>query len=296
MMTRRPAPLPSETTHVLARVAIAVQDSLDTPWTIASMAALAGYEEHYFAHAFAEALGQPPLRYVRGLRLERAAHDLVFAPDRSIQRVGQEAGYASYEAFRRAFVRAFGFSPGVVRKRAPRRLRGRPAVTEGGRIERPGSCLGGPWIEKLGPLRGVSLLTASFSDQAIASAWRRFPALLPPCKPRTLGAAVSPWGWLAPSLRPREYRCLALGHLPPSPELTRWTLPAAWQARFDFHGPTSEIHTLFAWIFGEWLPHSTLRCTFAPMVTLFDERAWHESRYAVSRAQVYLPVRQAACD
>lgn len=279
---------------VLARVAIAVQDSLDTPWTLSSMAAMAGYEEHYFAHAFTEAMGQPPLRYVRGLRLERAVYDLVFAPDKSVQRVGQEAGYASYEAFRRAFVRAFGFAPGVTRQRAPRRPRGRPVMSEGEHIERPSSCVGGPRIEQLGPLRGVSLLAASFSDQAIAAAWRRFPALLPRDSARTLGAAVSPWGWLAPSLRPREYRCLALGPLrPASPELTRWSLPATWHARFDFHGPTGELHTLFGWIFGEWLPRSSLRCTFAPMVTLFDERTWHESRYAVSRAQVFLPVRRA---
>jgi hypothetical protein len=53
------------------------------------------------------------------------------------------------------------------------------------------------------------------------------------------------------------------------------------------------MHELFHWVFAEWLPRSALRCTFAPMITLFDERAWHESGYAISRARIYLPIQQA---
>jgi len=280
---------------VLAQVAVAVQDALDAPWTLSSMAAMAGYEEHHFAHVFADELGQPPLRYVRGLRLERAAHDLTFSPEKSLDAVGTEAGYASYEAFRRAFVRHFGVAPGAARQRPPRQApRGRPPLRETTPLGRPGCCVGGPWIEKRGPLQGVSLAAEVFSDEAIGAAWRGLLTLLPGGTERQLAAAVSPWGWLALSRRPREYRCLALGpRIPRSPGLTRWTSPPSWQARFEFHGPTASMHDLFRWVFAEWLPQAALRCTFAPMVTLFDERTWHQSRFAISRAQIHIPVQKS---
>jgi AraC-like DNA-binding protein len=278
---------------VLAQVAVAVQDSLDSPWTLSSMAAMAGYEVHHFAHAFTAAIGQPPRRYVRGLRLERAAHELTFSPEKGLPAVATEAGYSSYEAFRRAFVREFGVPPGAARRLDRSSPRGRPSPRDSEPAGRPPSCVGGPWIEKLGPLRGVSFAASSFSDEAIAMAWRGLISRLPAGTERRLGAAVSPWGWLAPSRRPREYRCLALdARLPLSPGLARWTLPASWHARFDFHGPTAGMHDLFRWVFAEWLPRSALRCTFAPTVTIFDERAWHESGYSISRAQIHLPVRK----
>lgn len=284
----------SEVARSMQRVAIAVQDALDEPWTLASMAATAGYAEHYFAHAFARALGQPPLRYLRGLRLERAAHELAFSPEKSLAQVASEAGYGSYEAFRRVFVREFGVPPGEMRSSVwdlrGRRPRASPAPGE----RRPDTCEGGPWIESLGPRRGLALKAEKFTDEAIAQAWRRFGAALPAGVGRQLGAAVSPWGWLARSSRPRVYRCLALDLAPGQAQgLERWSMQASWHARFDYAGPTGGMHELFGWIFARWLPASSLRCTFAPILTLFDEQAWLASGYQRSRARVYIPVRKA---
>ncbi len=96
-----------------------VQDDLDRPWSLESMAQRAGYDPFHFAHAFRAIVGEAPLLYVRSLRLERAAHDLVFSPEKDLVAIGLEAGYSSSEAFRRAFVKAFNVAPSVIRKNAP---------------------------------------------------------------------------------------------------------------------------------------------------------------------------------
>lgn len=57
--------------------------------------------------------------------------------------------------------------------------------------------------------------------------------------------------------------------------------------------PRGLVDKLFIWIFESWLPASRLRCTFASILTLFDEQAWSSSGYRRSLARVYLPVRRA---
>ncbi|MFC6705384.1 helix-turn-helix domain-containing protein [Flexivirga alba] len=54
--------------------------------------------------------GEPPATLRRRLLLERAAYRLITS-ERRILDVGVEAGYASNEAFTRAFARLFGMAP-----------------------------------------------------------------------------------------------------------------------------------------------------------------------------------------
>ena len=56
------------------------------------------------------AAGEPPAALRRRILMERAAYQLI-TTDHDILRVAVEAGYASNEAFTRAFRRAFGLAP-----------------------------------------------------------------------------------------------------------------------------------------------------------------------------------------
>jgi AraC family transcriptional regulator len=62
------------------------------------------------------AAGEPPAAMRRRVLLERAAYRLV-TTDHDVLRVAVEAGYASHEAFTRAFTRAFGSAPSQWRRR-----------------------------------------------------------------------------------------------------------------------------------------------------------------------------------
>ena len=81
------------------------------------------------------AAGEPPAALRRRILLERAAYQLI-TTDHDILRVAVEAGYASNEAFTRAFRRAFGL--------APSRWRARPTTFR----------LAGPEPGALQPARG----------------------------------------------------------------------------------------------------------------------------------------------
>ncbi|MFN8096904.1 MAG: AraC family transcriptional regulator [Dermatophilaceae bacterium] len=65
--------------------------------------------------------GEPPQTLRRRILLERAAYRLI-STDHTVLDVATEAGYASHEAFTRAFRRAFGQTPARWR-RAPRAIR-----------------------------------------------------------------------------------------------------------------------------------------------------------------------------
>ncbi|MBL8971567.1 MAG: AraC family transcriptional regulator [Myxococcales bacterium] len=279
-----------------ARVAVMtllreLQDALDEPWTLAAMAARAGYDPFHFARGFVQVVGQPPLRYLRGLRLERAAHELVFAPEKRLIDIGVAAGYASSEAFRRAFVRAFGVAPAVMRARPRGQGGARPRATAAGLARPAGSC-GEPAIVRFGPLTTrASVLAERFDAGAIAEAWRELGSLQPPAGAWELAAATAPWGFTRPG-RPREYRCVRLGWRGAvGPGMSAWGMRAGWFARFGYAGSTPGIQGLMDWIFRDWLPGSMLRWRFAPVVTLFDPGVWTESRYERSRCEVYVPVQ-----
>src|SRR5580693_6489720 len=79
----------------------------------------------HLANAFGTATGLSVMRYLRARRLSEAARALAAgAPD--ILAVALDAGYASHEAFTRAFAEQFGMTPESVRQR--KNLGGLPVV------------------------------------------------------------------------------------------------------------------------------------------------------------------------
>ena len=70
----------------------------------------------HFDRLVSAAAGEPPATLRRRILLERAAYRLITTDD-DVLRVALDAGYASHEAFTRAFARAFGPAPSRWRRR-----------------------------------------------------------------------------------------------------------------------------------------------------------------------------------
>jgi AraC family transcriptional regulator len=83
------------------------------------LAARAFFSRSHFDRIVSAAAGETPARFRRRVLLERAAYQLLTS-DTSVLQVALEAGYASNEAFTRAFRRAYGVAPAAWRS-APRR-------------------------------------------------------------------------------------------------------------------------------------------------------------------------------
>ena len=82
--------------------------------SLADIAEVAGVSRTHMSRLFGEATGQTLKNYLRSRRLSEAARQLALgAPD--ILEVALEAGYASHEAFTRAFRAHFGLTPESLR-------------------------------------------------------------------------------------------------------------------------------------------------------------------------------------
>jgi AraC family transcriptional regulator len=107
----------SAMTDTFARFLEILADTMDdheaTGDALASRVHLSRY---HFDRLVSAAAGEPPAALRRRILLERAAYRLI-TTDHDVLRVAVEAGYASHEAFTRAFTRAYGRSPSQWRRR-----------------------------------------------------------------------------------------------------------------------------------------------------------------------------------
>jgi len=85
------------------------------PWTVASLADLAGLSRAAFSRRFSVLVGQPPLGYLTWWRLGTAAR-LLRSTDAPLSEVATRVGYGSEFAFANAFKRQYGRAPGRFRR------------------------------------------------------------------------------------------------------------------------------------------------------------------------------------
>jgi AraC-like DNA-binding protein len=94
----------------------AIHESVHTPWTVESLAEAAGMSRSAFAARFKELLGQTPLEYVTGWRMQKAMQ-LLEQRDKKLIDVARSVGYESDAAFSKAFKRVVGANTGEYIKR-----------------------------------------------------------------------------------------------------------------------------------------------------------------------------------
>ncbi|MEN0062227.1 MAG: AraC family transcriptional regulator [Myxococcota bacterium] len=280
--------------QTVAQVLQQVQGNLDHPWDLDQMATVSGYERHHLAHLFSEIVGEPPTRYLRRLRLERAAYDLM--SELPVGDSAYRAGYASGEAFSRAFKRQFGIAPASFRKHALANLNEATAPV----VRRicasdafPEGLSSTPRIEAVGPWQGWTVVVDSFELGDVAQGMGHLMQRCPPDGPWQLGGLAQPWGWLASetSREARELRCLRLTDaiertLPPP--LVRWSWPRDWFAVFDYQGPLDGISGVCQWMAAAWPERVGLRLGYGPLISRLEGLS--DPTQPVS-AKLYLVVR-----
>ena len=93
----------------LAKALAAMHESPASPWTLESLAAVAGMSRSRFAEVFAERVGTPPSGYLAGYRITLAQEAL--RRGERLERIAQQVGYGSAAALSRAFTSVCGVSP-----------------------------------------------------------------------------------------------------------------------------------------------------------------------------------------
>jgi len=86
-------------------------------WSISELAKEVGASRSGLTKRFTDFVGEPPIKYLTGWRMQLAKH-LLLQPGQSIQQVSFQVGYESDEAFSRAFKRYIGEPPASWRANA----------------------------------------------------------------------------------------------------------------------------------------------------------------------------------
>jgi len=89
------------------RVMDYVDENLGDPLTLDELARVAAFSPFCFRRIFAAFVGETPAQYIRRLRVERAAQQLVAAPRKSVTEVALDCGFSGSAPFARAFRETF---------------------------------------------------------------------------------------------------------------------------------------------------------------------------------------------
>jgi transcriptional regulator GlxA family with amidase domain len=95
---------------VLAPALALLHGEPDVSWTVAEVAQRVAVSRSVLDERFRSVLGRSPIRYLTEWRIHLAA-DLLATTDLTVVVIARRVGYASEEAFSRAFKRARGLSP-----------------------------------------------------------------------------------------------------------------------------------------------------------------------------------------
>jgi len=101
--------------ELLAPSLAAIHREPQKPWSIQSLARVAGMSRSAFAARFSETVGEPVMEYVTRWRMQ-LAHSLLMESTEPLRTVAERTGYASEATFSRAFKREFGVAPGAIRR------------------------------------------------------------------------------------------------------------------------------------------------------------------------------------
>lgn len=92
----------------------AIHDAPEQPWTIELLAREALVSRATLARRFTDQVGDPPMSYLTGWRLCRAA-DLLDSETMTVETIAHEVGYSNAYALSAAFHREYGVRPGQYR-------------------------------------------------------------------------------------------------------------------------------------------------------------------------------------
>ncbi|WP_428492873.1 AraC family transcriptional regulator [Rhodopila sp.] len=265
-----------------------IESNFDNDITLADVAQVAGVSRFHMLRAFGLTTGHSVMRYVRARRLTEAAKTLANgAPD--ILTVALDAGYASHEAFTRAFGDQFGLTPDALRAQA--KLDDLLLVEAYRMDDTTKLTPQTPRIED-----GRTLLIAGLSERysfttlaALPALWQRFrehTGHVPGQVDRiSYGVCYntddSGFDYLA------GVEVGDLGSLPN--DLARLRVAAQRYAVFTHTDHVSTVRATFVAIFNHWLPQSGHQVADAPVFERYDER--FDPHAGTGGFQIWVPIR-----
>ncbi len=272
----------------LDRVIAWLADHLDGALDLARLADVACMSPYHFHRIYHAMQGETVAATVRRLRLHRAAVELI-AGALPVRRIARRAGYASQEAFTRAFKAAYGTPPARYRasfvpipqteaKEATMDTTTTPEVT----------------TRETPPIR-VAALGHSGDYQQIGGTFDRLTAMA--AGQGLLGPNTRSFGiyyddpMSIPKAALRSEACITVPpDWTPSGELQLREIRGGRYAVALHVGPYAELSRAYTWLFGTWLPGSGEEAADAPGVEEYLNDP-HTLAPAEWQTEIWLPLR-----
>lgn len=243
-----------------------IERNFNNDLSLKSIADSCGVSSFHLAHAFGNATGRPVMNYVRGRRLTEAARKLANgAPD--ILSVALDSGYASHEAFTRAFRDQFGTTPETVKRDAS--TEALPLVEPLQLPENRTSGLDDPEILKSGPITVIGLAEHQMFDapHKIPVQWQKFMGFYGLIDGRTNEVPV---GVACDVDEDGGFEYLCAVETKPSSDapkgLKKLTIPAATYAVFAHTAHIATIGSTYLAIWNSWLTDHNKIAADAPSI------------------------------
>ena len=99
----------------IARALTAIHENPGHPWTLESLADLAGMSRTAFVTRFSECMTMTPLGYITHWRMQIARQQLADSSEPIIQ-IAEQVGYGSEAAFSRVFKKHHASAPATYRR------------------------------------------------------------------------------------------------------------------------------------------------------------------------------------
>lgn len=231
--------------------------------TLDNVAEAAGVSRFHLSRAFSLATGRSVMAYVRARRLSEAARALA-AGEPDILQAALSAGYASHEAFTRAFRDQFGATPERVRQAGLSIIH----LQEPIRMTTPANPapLSPTFIDcKEMQLVGINEHYVTGPGAGIPAQWQRFGPYMGTIPGQVYGVSFGVVHNYDDE-KGYDYMCAVETSDPAAapPELARLKIPAAHYAVFRHEGHVSSIASTIQAIWMNWLPNSDHEGVNAP--------------------------------
>ena len=247
------------------RVADYIHAHLDDELDLEKLADVACFSPYHWHRIYRSMVGETAAQTVRRLRLHRAANELI-ASATNVEKIARRAGYASVEAFTRAFGAAYGAPPASFRMaaKAPQpqtyqpteytlmaqvRIEQRPA-TRLATIRHTGSYLAiGPVFGRLFQWAGAKNMLGP--NTSILGIYYDDPSSTPEAELRSQAGLSVP-----DTVEADETVAIT-------------TLAAGRHAILRHTGPYEELPGAYAALFGTWLPESGEEAANQPVFEIY---------------------------
>lgn len=232
----------------IQKVLIFIEQNLDDELSLEQLAKVGCFSMYHFHRIFHGAVGEAPGAYVRRLRLERAAGQLLYSDGR-ITDVALDANYDTPSAFTKAFKKIMGCSPAHYR------------VTASLTYTKQKDFEMNPTIHIIEDQSVLSVRKTGSYPTSAPAAWKALKTFVDSkglnCKSMKYFGIYhdNPEITAEENIR-SEACCTAPSTIPEEGKVVRKVIQGGRYATFEHKGPLSDLDKTFDGIFGNWYPQS----------------------------------------